>query len=249
MKSYDESYFSMLYDVANDRLAPSRIFRFLFASFFYSLTATGFSAFGLNQSIIGIDPIYSSVVNFFWILLVIQLLIAIPFGSMKIAYKFQKIQMILLSLVATKLSIDTYLAFVTLTQLIETPSIVLYGGLLLCVGGIVFLLLSTLRAISRIKKGKLKRGGEGLYKFQKSKGYVSLPIIFGATIMGGVIARTYVEGIGAIYFVLFISVVIQYALAVALPEFYLITYCKFRFKSFNMPNPRKRNRGNAINFK
>jgi hypothetical protein len=63
--------------------------------------------------------------------------------------------------------------------------------------------------------------------------------------MGGVVARAFsdmdssvAEGI----FPLFLAILLQYAVYLAWPEFLLLAYCKFRFKSFIISPPQNKKR-------
>ena len=104
-------------------------------------------------------------------------------------------------------------------------------------GGFVFLLLSIVRAIRRVKKGEFTANGRGIFNLRESKGYVSTPIIIAATIFGGVTARGLSSSggssVGEVIVPLLLSIILQYAIAIALPEFLLLAYCKKRFPSFN----------------
>jgi len=118
-------------------------------------------------------------------------------------------------------------------------------GFVLIGGGLVYLVLSILRSIRRVQKGTFRKGGKLLYDFQTSKGHISLPFVIGATIIGGSITKALSNssvlpyGMAEMYVILSISALLQYAIAMALPEFFLIAYCKFRFDSFLKKPPTK----------
>ncbi|MDQ0272734.1 hypothetical protein [Cytobacillus purgationiresistens] len=149
-----------------------------------------------------------------------------------------------MSIIAFKVSLDFYSVFFVYTVADYFPNYLLSISIILLIGGLIYLALSTIRAIKRVKKGAFREEGTGLYGFSQSKSYVSLPIIFGATMMGGAIARTLGESSNTLaqsatlYKMLFFTVLIQFAIAFALPEFQLVTYCKYRFESYNLKKPK-----------
>ncbi|ADU31782.1 hypothetical protein [Evansella cellulosilytica] len=126
------------------------------------------------------------------------------------------------------------------------PILIDYGMLMVILGGVVFLLFSIARSIKRVKQGHFRHGGKGLYNFKQSKGYVSLPIIFTASMIGGLVGRASFETsfgeLTELLFFIVVTVVIQYGIAMAWPEFLLIAYCKCRFPSFIVPEEKVDNR-------
>lgn len=234
LKKYDEEYFEQLESVAHDRLEPGNIAVFFWSSLIVGAIVVILSALGLNDKVFiryGILPI---LVKGAIILLVSHLVIAIIFTFEKIAYRFQRLQMILVTVVTFLLSISFYLFFFVLYNYSFAPGYVLTGAIALFVGGIGFLGWSTLRAINRIKQGHFKEDGDGMFDLKKSKIYIGVPIIFTFIILGGIAAKSLadISFDGEMYGILFFAVLIQYTIAIALPEFFLVAYCKFRFKSF-----------------
>ncbi|WP_222599440.1 hypothetical protein [Aquibacillus kalidii] len=146
--------------------------------------------------------------------------------------------MIVISLLLIKLSIEFYLVYFVLCFDQNVPIMVTIGMVSLMVG-FMYLIISTVRGVTRFKHGEFKEGRSGLYNFKQSKGFVSIPIIFGVTILGGVIARgvsnmSEVPNIVELIIPLVISFFLQCGIAMIIPEFFLITYCKFRYQSFNV---------------
>lgn len=234
LKKYDEQYFEQLELVANDRLEPANISVFFWSSFIVSAIVV-LSALGLNDKVFIRYEILPILVEGAMVLLALHLLTAILFTFEKIAYRFQRLQMILVTVVAFLLSISFYLFFFVLYNYsFFAPSYVLTGAIALFLGGIVFLGWSTLRAINRVKQGHFKDDGDGMFDLKKSKIYIGTPIIFTFIVLGGVAAKSLADIFfdGEMYGILFFAVLIQHTIAIALPEFFLVTYCKFRFKSF-----------------
>lgn len=246
LKQCNEEDFYLLKVVAAGRLRPDRISGFFWITFIFSGLMTGIVTLGIYAP-------GSYVTNFLWIiaanigivLLAIHFIVALFFTKIKYTYRFQKIQSVFLSIFALKFSLDVYAAFLMFSEVKYAPDYLQPTALILCIGGLVYLVLSTIRGIKRVQKGEFSKDGHGLYNFKQSKAHVSLPIIFGATFLGGAIARTLSDSpstlgqIGSLYFFLFLSVVLQYTIAFAWPEFFLVTYCKFKFESFQIEMPKR----------
>ncbi|NMD71536.1 hypothetical protein HHO41_14625 [Bacillus sp. DNRA2] len=138
-----------------------------------------------------------------------------------------------------------YLAFLIFCMGGTAPDYLKTTAIILYIGGLVYLVISTIRGVRRVQKGELRIGGKGLYDFANSKGHISIPIVFGVTMLGGSIFKILSYSTVSfgpllqLYFLLLLIVVLQYAIAFAWPEFFLFTYCKFRFESFIIPMPRR----------
>lgn len=234
LKQYDERYFEQLELVAHDRLEPANISVFFWSSFIVGAIVVILSALGLNDRVFIRYDILPFLVKGAIILLATHLFTAILFTFEKIAYRFQRLQMILVSAVTFFLSISFYLFFFVLYNYSSAPGYVLTGAIALFVGGIVFLGLSTLRAINRVKQGHFKEDGDGMFDLKKSKIYIGVPLIFTLIVLGGIAAKSIadISFDGQMYGILFFAVLLQYTIAIALPEFFLVAYCKFRFKTF-----------------
>lgn len=236
LKDLKKHDFYRLKKVALDRLSPNRISGFLFVATIYSIITAMLPIIAVVFKGMYI-PIYSSLTITNCILIIVQILMVIfyliPFNYMK----FQKSQAVMLSLFGIKMSIEAYLSFFLICVDSESPEYMITTGILALLLGLVFLILSTIRGFVRAKNGEFRREGKGLLNVSESKGYVSLPIIFGAVVLGNLILRTFsdfdINGVSFdVLFILFLCVLIQYSIAIALPEFFLLTYCKFRFGSF-----------------
>lgn len=245
LKKYTEADFYLLEDVARGRLSPDGISAFFIATLIYSGIITLILVSGANNNTHITNQIWKVILKAdLWILLV-HFLIAIFFIKEKIYIKFQKLQVVLLNVITIKMSVEFYQVFFLACEDKRTPSYMARAGMILLLVGVGFLIASTIRAIHRVKQGKFRRGGEGLFNFKKSKLYVSSPFVFGLVMLSGTFARSFSESsdmgkiIPGLMFMLLLCAFVQYAMALAIPEFFLVTYCKFRFKSFNM-EPRKR---------
>ncbi|MFA9398925.1 MAG: hypothetical protein ACERKV_11775 [Clostridiaceae bacterium] len=258
LKNYNEEDFKELTYVACDRLDPGNVPVFLLAAIGYSGVCAGVSLFAVKQNIkYSTGNISNAMINFnrvSLIILAIQIAFAIFYLFPKNNYKFQRLQCIVLSIVAFKISIEGYQPMYFFwadrhnpyyQMNIQTLDNMYKSGILIFIGGIVFLIYCVFRAINRVEKGCLRDDGRGLYDFAKSDKRVNIPIIYVCTMLGGSIAKSLSNGNTAtsefweLLFGILIFAFIQYAMALALPEFFLLTYCKLRFKYFIVSMPKK----------
>ncbi|WP_147533656.1 hypothetical protein [Bacillus marasmi] len=246
LKKYNEDDFYEIESVSSGRLRPDNLSGFFWSTFIISGVMTAIFIFGAGKSIqASTQPIWQTLVNISKIFLAIQLIVALFFSFQKNCYKFQRVQSIFLSIFSIKLSLDMYPIFFLSSVDRSAPSYMIHAAVYLLIGGLIYLIYSTIRAINKLAKGKFRKDGEGLNNFAKSKGHVSLPIVFGVTMISGTIVRTisdssvYFAPFLELFFFLFIAVALQYTIAFAWPEFFLFTYCKFRFESFIIPMPRR----------
>ncbi|UAC48914.1 hypothetical protein K6959_03070 [Bacillus aquiflavi] len=243
LKQCNENDFYQIKTVAENRLRPDRMTRTLWGAFMFSGMITAVLSFGSGYSIYVTNPIWPVIVKISSILLAVQFVVTVFFTKRKIAYKFQRTQSLLLSTFLFKMSIDVYAVYFLSCEDKSAPSYMTTTGFILLIGGLLYLVISTIMGIKRVQQGELRKGGKGLYNLKQSKGQVSLPIIFGATMMGGTIARflsdvnTPTANMASLFFARFFAVVLQYAMTFASPELFLLTYCKFKFESFRIPMP------------
>ncbi|SHI72573.1 hypothetical protein SAMN05444401_1471 [Clostridium amylolyticum] len=245
LKKYKEADFYLLEDVARGRLSPDGISAFFIPSLVFSGILTLVLLNGIKNNINITTPIWPTILkgNFYFFL--IHLLITIFFLKEKNYIKFQKLQVVLLNIIIYFISVGFYQVFFLACEDKRAPSYMVRSGMILLLGGFIFLIISTIRAIYRVKQGKFRRGREGMFNFKQSKLYVSSPFVFGLVMLSGTFARSFSGSydmrkiIPGLMFMLLLCAFVQYGMALAIPEFFLVTYCKFRFKSFNM-EPRKR---------
>lgn len=237
LKQYNEEYFAKIKEAAIERLRPDGVTVFFIGTLVYSAVMIAVS---LNAAFYGkhTDSIWMNYLFADIILGVIHLLLAIVFYNVKLAYKYQKIQSYILCFITLKFTLEAYLVYFFLCEDREAPPYMTSLGLLLILGGILFMLLSTWRAVHRVKQGHLRRGEKGLYNFGQSKSYISFPVIYLAAAIGGHIPKAFSDNstYTSMEPVLFLAlcVLIQYATAMAFPEFILLAHCKRRFPSFHI---------------
>ena len=155
---------------------------------------------------------------------------------------YQKFLSLWTSIVATKLSIDSYLfLFATLETKGYTKPIAYYAYALIGVG-ILLLIIFTIRGFKRLKNGEFRKEGKYLYDFCKSKRNIGAIAIFPIVLIVIAFFRSIQSNgyeILSSCFFLIICVVLQYILVMAIPEFYLLTYCKFKYSEFTVDIPKR----------
>ncbi|WP_338470831.1 hypothetical protein R4Z10_18960 [Niallia sp. XMNu-256] len=236
MQSNQEEKFFMLKDVALGRLSPDRIPMFFWGSLIYSAVATGVSLFGILQNEHLITPLIKTMFQVSMISFLLHLLFTLFYSIPRMSYKFQRFQMVIVSLITIKVSLEAYQFFFVASITGLAPDYVINTGIIVLIGGFVYFIISLIRGIKRVQQGELKKGGKGLYEFKSSKAYISIPIIFAASMLGGSIGRNFSDPSTSfgLFFALFLCAVLQYTIAMAWPEFLLVTYAKYKFKSFNV---------------
>lgn len=232
LKNCNEADFIQLKWIAQGRLEPMAISSWMFITtlamggiplLMYKIASTDmFLQFhdGLNNLL----PILST---FFWIQLILSLLFLIPY----VAYKFQRLQVLILNFWVLKVSVDFYaiVYLISVDRLLsETFSTTLVGIILF---GLLFTAISTIRGVKRARDGQFRKGGILLYDFQNSKLYLSSSLVFGLIMISGAIAR-HPSGVFSVLFFLILCIIIQLGIGLTSPEFFLLLYCKLRFKSF-----------------
>ncbi|MFC4619401.1 hypothetical protein ACFO4N_11820 [Camelliibacillus cellulosilyticus] len=245
LRNCKEEDFYKLRMIAVDRLSPDGITVFFWGALVYSGIITLMVNIAVAYEKNAISQFWPVVANLETILFIIQLLIVVLFSFQNIYYKLQKIQTVFATIILLKISMEIYLIYFWARWKWHAPLYMGKIGIYLYVGGLVYLILSLIRGYKRIYKGEFRQGGNGLYKFQNSKAHVSLPVIFGVTMLSGSIVRILSENqsvsgnIITLYLLLFLSVAIQYIFVAVWPEFLFVTYCKFRFESFQIPRPKR----------
>jgi len=223
------------------RLRPDSVPGFLWGAIVFGGVALIVSLFGIINGTYLASSLLQTSVKVATVIFGAQLLLSILFSITPISYALQKLQLIFATLVAFKFSIDYYLFLLTVADLEDAPQYIFNTGFLLMAGGILLLILMTVRAFKRAKQGELRKEGEGLYNFKETKNYLTGAGLFGIVMIAGTLARSIsnMEGSIGLFFILFLCITIQYSVAIALPEFILLIYGKFKFNSFSVP-PRNR---------
>jgi hypothetical protein len=241
LKKCVEEDFYQIKAVAAGLLRPDRISGFFWITFIFSGIITGIVTLGIYGSGSYVtNPFWVAAVNISIVLLIIQFLVTLFYTNEIMAYRFQKIQSVISSFISLKSSIETYTVFLMFSEARYAPDYLQSTAFILCIGGLICLVFSTFRGMKRVQKGEFRKGGRGLYNFNQPKAYVSLPIIFGVIFMFGSMETLSASSstfgqIAFLYVFLLFCVLLQYAVAFVWPEFFLLTYCKFRFESFQIP--------------
>ncbi|MGY3715138.1 hypothetical protein ACWE42_06405 [Sutcliffiella cohnii] len=243
LKKYKEQDFKKLKEISLDRLFPTSISVGLMGLLIFSGAMNGFLLYGVLYSPYVNNPIWDTILPISIVIFIVQTIITIFFFNNKRAFSYQYFQSIFATFVILKVSTEGYYMFFVIYEDKFAPTYVAQIGIATFLGGFIFLIISIIRAIKRVKDGHFREGGKGILNFSESKSYVSLPIIFGITMIGGAISRLLsssdyaVSTLIELYFALFLAAVIQYALVLVWPEFLLLAYCKSKFKSFEIEQP------------
>jgi hypothetical protein len=243
LKNLQETDFYKLNEVAIARLNPGGISAFLIVSFIFNGIITLVIAHSVTYAMSThtiTNPVWNIFLKILISFLMFHLLAAIFFGSMKNAYKFQKVQAVLLIIAGVIMSIVIYPFYFLICDDRDAPSFMFDIGMYMFLGGLVCLGIFTFRGFRRIKQGEFRQGGQGLYNFKNPKIFAWFSVMFVAILL--LIRILFIfyhfpydtgRMIG-LSFALFFTVFLQYVMALALPEFIILTYCKFRFTSFNV---------------
>lgn len=234
------------------RLRPDSVPGFLLGAIVFGGVALIVSLFGVINGIDLASSLLQISVKVATVIFGVQLLLTILFSITSVSYAMQKLQIIFVTLVAFKFSVDYYLFFFTVADLEGAPQYIFNTGFFLMAGGILLLILMTIRAFRRVKQGQLRKDGEGLYNFKETKNVLTGAGLFGIVMIAGTLARSIsnMEGNIGMFFILFLCIILQYSIAIALPEFILLIYGKFKFKSFVLSrrNPRSKKKRKADHF-
>ncbi|WP_186577127.1 hypothetical protein [Aquibacillus kalidii] len=245
---WKEEQLHLLREVAEDRLKPTGISIGLLGCFGVSVFIFSILKFATGYSVYINHSMWPYVMKTFFVLLLFQGIITLAFLNEKVAYKHQKFQMLFCCLILIITSIEMYFFYFSAWDDKDAPEYLFTVGIYALVSGFILMMIFFIRGIKRVNSGELAKGGTGLYNFKDSKGSVSIPIIFIATLLGAVISKTLNKFDGdtsimiGIYLALFLAIVIQYSLAIALTEFLLLAFCKIRYDSFHVALPKKRRR-------
>ncbi|MDX8360752.1 hypothetical protein [Cytobacillus sp. IB215316] len=235
-----EANYYLLKNVATYRLSPDGISAGLFCCLLVSILMNLFLYFAVNNNF-NVHQIWQPILKVSIILTIIQFFITVFYANYYRAYKYQKSQIYIFCFVTLKMQIEVYYAFFSFSMSDELNSNTINLVILLLIGGFILLGLSLMRAFFRILQGKCKENGPGLLNFKQSKGYLSLPFIIIATVVGVSLTNgndvDFFNLITMYFFPLSIAIGGQYVMALLWPEFFLLAYCKSKFGSFIIPVP------------
>ena len=231
-----------LYINALDRLRPDAMAGWLIASNLYGAIILGSVLMGIFNNVQLNNTLWHTIGIVATVFYIIQIVVMIFFFSIKNSYKYQKFLSLWTSIVVTKLSMDSYLfLFATLETKGDTKPIAYYAYALIGIG-ILLLIILTIRGFKRLKNGEFRKEGKYLYDFCKSKRNIGAVTIFPIVLIVIDFFRSIQSNgyeILSSCFFLIICVVLQYILVMAIPEFYLLTYCKFKYSEFTVDIPKR----------
>jgi type III secretory pathway component EscS len=239
-----EDDFTVIKNVAKGRLVPGGISVFSLGALGYGGVILLVTNFAVGYSRFITNPLWPDIIKILLALLIIQALFTFFFLKEKNAYRFQFTQAVFLCIVSFKMSIEMYFVYFLIYEDRDSPVYMAHLGVIALLAGLVVLIISIIRAVGLVKKGGFGLGGQGLFKYRK--GYWLIPLLFGAVILSySVIGRMVsiiksdLTLILSLSFPLMLCVVIQYGIAMAWPEFFLLAYCKRRFESFKVKLPKR----------
>ena len=237
LKDIPEEYFYQFQRVSNSRLSPTAI-------------STGFIPLLICSGLIGTLPLAitlsenADAVHAFWYWLSIfsygffgvQLIATIVFLNVRIALRYQKLQVLLLCIFATKFPLDFYQLLFLSMESLDASRIFFIAGFLFLLVGIALPIYTTRIVIGRVKQGTFREKGEYLrWNIRWDRLIVQCAAIYIVLTIVGVLNTGEVVSSIKMVFYLFVLLFIQSGFALNLiPELYLLTYCKFRFPSFHV---------------
>lgn len=240
-----ESDFAELKEIAEDRLLPSGISVGLIGMLIFSGVMNAVLLFATSYSSYITHPIWDTIKVVSIGIFILQTVITLFYFNEKRAFRYQKFQSVFVCFITLKISVEFYLIYFLAYEDKFAPAYIAQLGIVCLVSGLIFLVISIIRAVKRVKQGHFQKGQKGLFDFSNSKSYASLPIIFGVTMMAGAIPRILNDlnnpfsSTIEFYIMLFLAVVLQFSLAMAIPEFLLLAYCKYKFPSFTVKIPKR----------
>ncbi|RED51885.1 hypothetical protein [Cohnella lupini] len=248
-----EDYYE-LRTISNNRLHAGRIAIFFQGALGLSVIPSVIFAIALHVGIWEMTPVWQFIMTASFTLNAIQLIATVLFQFDKIIYRFQKLQSILLCMVSIKVTLDFYLVYFFMCVDMKIPEYMTILGICLMLGGFAVLVISTLRAIRRVKQGEFRQGGRKLFNFQSDEGggrlskqtkyisYISIGIFLLLTCYSSYSQENpelFEEWFGSHFAalnpvpILIMVTIIHYGIYMVWPEFLLLTYCKFRFEAFH----------------
>ncbi len=224
-----EEDFYVLESVASTRLSPGVVPAFLIISTFIGVMATGFSV-GISTD----KTIFNVFGMIELVFVVIGIVFCIFFLNEKNMFKFQRTSFFILCVYGVKLVFDFYLLGLACFEGAEETILFNYLSLIGYLT-ILFLCFTTVRACVRVRKGFLRKGQNGLYDFKDSKLSLGVPMVFYIIIMVRVLSEyltTYTNMPMDLVIIAICITTLMVTLSLALPEFFLLFYCKCKFPAF-----------------
>ncbi|EIT85159.1 hypothetical protein A374_10465, partial [Fictibacillus macauensis ZFHKF-1] len=244
-KKQKEEDFYLLYCVAIDRMHPRNAGVFLWVTLLIGGIITLIITVAIYGSDYDLKPSWFYFANSSIVISLIHFLIFRFFTKTENFYRFQKTLAVILSIVTIKLSLDFYIGFIIFSEGEYLSSTFRRIALVSCIGGVIFMILSSIRGIIKVRQGAFRKGGTGLYNFKENiTSPFNAPLILGILLISGSLLKTFNKinynftKTFKLVILLLVAILLQYALAMAIPEFFLIIYCKFRFKSFIITPPK-----------
>jgi hypothetical protein len=240
-----EQDFKQFYWTVTGRLSPNTLRAFFLLTLFYSGVMLLVAEFAIGYSRLIDKPSSQYLVDGILISFIVHLFILAFFLYPKFAYKFQRIQAILASIIALKLSVEGYTIIFLVADDRNLASYMYFPLFSAIIIGLIFTITDTLKVVRRIKEGKLRADGEEIFNYKRSKFSIYLRVIIMILIIIGTLIVQLNDPTAdrvnmQFYSGFIIMMFLHYTLALGLPEFFIVTYCKFRFTSFIIHAPKLR---------
>lgn len=228
-KNVNDNFYE-LKKIANDRLDPGHIAAWFLAT--NMVSAILFIPLGLDLK--GIPKIIYTIT------LIAHTLVTLFYKDIRRSYKYQNIQSVLLVFIATKMPLEMYMFLITNREANGVSETMVRVGILFLISGIIATFVYTIRAIGKVKDGCFNEDGDGLYNFKSSKNYTVFSIIFPVVMLTTGLIRILssyeMQNINMII-LLIIVFILHFSMAMALPEMYLLMYCKLKYDDFRVAMP------------
>jgi hypothetical protein len=241
LRGVNEGNFRELREVSYYRLSPERIFVGFIGAFVFSGVMSAVTAFALDYSTTITGAYWPLIQKIDLGLLLLQFLALVFFAFPGQIYRFQKLQSVILCLVTLKLSIDGYkMYFLSLDDRNSSENLLTIGKYVI-VGGLILLVITTLRAMVMARMGKLTQDGSYLYPVSRRTAWIIAIILLAVLFISFILGRGEYGGDayrnwGPVPLLVIFSI-LQYALAIAWPEFFLLAYAKLKFSGFALERP------------
>ncbi|KAA0548510.1 hypothetical protein FZW96_08030 [Bacillus sp. BGMRC 2118] len=240
LSQYNEENFAILQQTAQARLRPDNISGWFLVTFIYSTIMLITAAFAVMTTPL-FDTNWFLVPFFAAISWLVHLVLMLVFISERVAYKLQRLQAVALCFIAGKLSIEGYMIYFLICADQDADLYMYVVGLVLLAGGFLLMIVSTIRAFRAVRRGDLREDGNGLFQYTSRWLLSVVTAVIALIFISNYVVRFLpVEVTNAsfgAYFGLFLFAGIQYLMAMATSEFFLLTYCKFRYHSFIVEPP------------
>ncbi|MEO2202486.1 hypothetical protein ABGV42_01865 [Paenibacillus pabuli] len=249
MKTTDHDY-KQLWDEVVGRLSPAGVSLLFFIITIYSTVITIISRLTIEDSSVRNNYNLYDMVNLMGNVLIFQIILTAIFIIKPIAYRLQKLQIVILVVYMFKFGLESYVLVLMFYDYTLMSNVYGYAVISSIALGFIVLIFTLIYCSYRISKGHLREGGEGFHKLHRNSPLLLFPLFSGALIVVvGIILCKVQSGYVDYTFFLFLGflMMIQYICFASIAEIIIVAYCKIEYPSFTV-QPIK-SRLNIKNFK